>query len=670
MRALAVSAVFLYHLWPHHLTGGYVGVDVFFVISGYLITSHLVGELQNTGRIRVGTFWARRAKRLLPASLLVLLLVSIAVLVWVPRTLWRQFLGEVVASTLYVQNWYLASSSVDYSGADNNPSPVQHFWTLSVEEQFYFVLPLVLIAAAVAARALSRRSASVALLAICLVTAGSFVYSVWFTHWSAGAAYFSTLTRAWEFGLGALVVALPAVRGRVLREVLGAAGLVCVLLAVFLFSAATPFPSYTALLPAGGTAIILWIGAGTFLGATGRLHPVAFLGRTSYAIYLWHWPPIVLLPFIIGAPLTLPTRLAIIVGTLVVAWLSTTYWEDRVRFSPRLLGRARPRVVAAWSAGAMALVLAIPLAGLAVDHTERARLQGVAEAVLDDQPDCFGASALADSCENPELAGVLIPAPADAADDDVNRSECWSRGNDPTLNVCSLGPDSGYERHLLAVGDSHNNALIGAYEEIAETRNWRIDVAGRAGCYWTDAELTQPTEQLAIVCAEWRAQLEDYISETDDLDAIVTTKARRDFETEAVVSPADRPADTVIDGMADAWSARPDVSVPVIALVDNPLLPVPVLPCVEEHGLNAATECAVARETALKPDGLAEAAARADNAHVVDLTDLYCDNEVCAPVVGHALVYRDERGHLTSTYALTVAPFLADELARVMDGAT
>jgi len=134
LRALAVGSVMLYHLWPNRLTGGYVGVDVFFAISGYLIAGHLLAEIDATGRLRPARFWARRAKRLLPASTLALLATTLAIIAWVPHYLWHQFLTEIAASTLESENWLLAHNAVDYLAANNAASPTQHFWSLAVEE--------------------------------------------------------------------------------------------------------------------------------------------------------------------------------------------------------------------------------------------------------------------------------------------------------------------------------------------------------------------------------------------------------------------------------------------------------------------------------------------------------------------------------------------------------
>src|SRR5690625_6595361 len=137
LRALAVGLVLLFHLWPHHVSGGFVGVDVFFVVSGFLITGHLYRELAGTGRIALSKFWARRVMRLLPLAFTVLVVSLVAMLLFLPQTVWNMNIRQILGSLFYVENWVLAADSVDYMAADNEPSLVQHYWSLSIEEQFY-----------------------------------------------------------------------------------------------------------------------------------------------------------------------------------------------------------------------------------------------------------------------------------------------------------------------------------------------------------------------------------------------------------------------------------------------------------------------------------------------------------------------------------------------------
>src|SRR5690625_1620526 len=206
MRAVAIGLVLIYHAGLSQLPGGFVGVDVFFVISGFLITGLLIREIERTGRISLRRFYARRAKRLLPATGVVLIATSLLTWLTISAVEWRDFGLDIVASALYVVNWQLASRSVDYLAEDVGLSPVQHFWSLAVEEQYYIVWPLLL---AVLAWSLKRRrsvnvrrSMSVAIALLIIV---SFASSIYFTSDDPARAFFITPTRLWELGIGAAV---------------------------------------------------------------------------------------------------------------------------------------------------------------------------------------------------------------------------------------------------------------------------------------------------------------------------------------------------------------------------------------------------------------------------------------------------------------------------------
>ncbi len=669
-------AVLAFHLWPNRLTGGYVGVDVFFVVSGYLITSHLLSEVVQTGRLRLGRFWARRAKRLLPASLLVLLTTAVAVVVLVPSERWPQFLTEVSASGLYVQNWRLAADSVDYLAvAGHTPSPVQHFWTLSVEEQFYVMVPLLLLVAAwVAGRAAgsARRSAGsvrravgsprmAALLIVAGVTTASLGYSIWLTATAAPVSYFSTFSRAWEFGVGALLAFIPPPSHTWLKRAATAIGVVAILAAAVLFDGATVFPGALAAIPVVGTALAIWAGRGTALEWSGGFTPVALVGSASYAIYLWHWPLLTLMPYATGHPLTRADKLVVVVATFVVAYVSMRFVENPVRFSPRLLGGTRrPRTVALWSVVGMLAVLAISVPAVQVAE-RRDAAASLASARLQASAECIGAAVPATGCAvDADVRGELIPGVA-LLHDDANRTQCWSTRGDSALHVCSVGPAQGYTKHLLALGDSHNNTLLGAYESIAAERNWRIDVAGRIGCYWTDATLEFGTDALNRECEEWRDQVTAHVAAAEDLDGVVVTNARR---TPVVPRDGESVDDAAARGLASAWRSVPDGAV-VLGLVDNPVMSSGNIDCVQQHGLDAAAACAVPRAEALGSQSMQRAVSATPGARLIDLSDLFCEPRVCRPVVGNVVVYRDS-AHLTAAYAKTLAPFLGDQLERAL----
>ena len=264
MRAIAVGMVVLYHLYPNVLPGGFAGVDVFFVISGFLITGHLLREYQKNGRISLLGFWGRRAKRLVPAAALVLSVTWVASRLILPATALDDTARQIRASALYFQNWQLAWNAVDYLKSDNAASPVQHFWSLSVEEQFYLGWPLLFLLAALVALTARKRGRIARGHQALVVLAGavvvcSFAYSVYYTRVNPAGAYFVTTTRIWELGLGGLIALLPArAAARLGRAgLLGCVGLALVIASAFVLSGSMAFPGALALLPAGGAALLI-----------------------------------------------------------------------------------------------------------------------------------------------------------------------------------------------------------------------------------------------------------------------------------------------------------------------------------------------------------------------------------------------------------------------------
>jgi peptidoglycan/LPS O-acetylase OafA/YrhL len=671
LRAFAVLAVVLYHLWPGRLPGGFVGVDVFFVISGFLITGHLLRELVTTGRIGLAGFWARRAKRLLPGAFLTIVATGTAVLLWVPSALWGQYGRELIASTVYVQNWQLAADSVDYLAQGNQASPFQHFWSLSVEEQFYIALPLLLLAALwLVRRSLRRGTSAVTVVRIVLgaVVVLSFAWSIVQTQTASGIAYFSTATRAWEFALGGLAATVPlaaprTLPARVVRVVgawVGAAGLV---LSLVVITAATPFPGSAAALPVVSATLVVLFGGRSGLQRIGRFAPIGFLGRISYAVYLWHWPAVVIVPIVLRHELTTKDKVAILVGAVVVASITTLCIEEPLRFS-RWVKALRPRRVALYGALSTVVVVALGVASLTALHVQQVQAAEFAKQLGRGDVRCFGAAALissSDPCVNPALADVRVPSAANALDDDANRAACWSNDSD-AFNVCALGPKTGYTKHLIAIGDSHNNVLVDTYERIAEAENWRIDVAGHQSCYLTTAVQKAGSAEQVADCNGWKQNAMAYLRSHSDLDGVVVTHSTGNG---SVIPPAGKSNDdTVVDGLVDAWRSAADAGIPIIALRDNPTARPDVVACVGQMSGATTSGCDSSRANALRLfDGSEQAAARLPGkVRTIDLTDYYCTATVCPAVIGGVLVHRDPT-HLTNTFAKTLSPYLGDEIA-------
>jgi peptidoglycan/LPS O-acetylase OafA/YrhL len=339
-----------------------MGVDVFFVVSGFLITGLLLRDAEQRGRISLRTFYLRRARRILPAAVSVLAVVSLLTLALVPQREWRSWFREIVASALYYENWQLAVDSQIPRRAGLESTPVQHFWSLSVEEQFYLFWPLLLIAALWLAARRGVGSRRVLLLLLGAVTAASFVHCIVLTALDPDLAYFSTFTRTWEFGVGgllALVAAAPLRRSDGVRAAVSLVGLVLIIVPIVTFRAPEVFPGAIVLVPVVGTLAVIWAGMPHVAWSPAQLAalpPVQWMGNVSYSLYLWHWPIFMFMPYLTGMPSPPWLMVLLVAVSLLVAGLSKRYIEDPFRTPANGL-RARPSVVLGALAAVMALVV-------------------------------------------------------------------------------------------------------------------------------------------------------------------------------------------------------------------------------------------------------------------------------------------------------------------------
>ena len=414
-----------------------------------------------------------------------------------------------------------------------------------------------------------------------------------------------------------------------------------------------------------GAALVLAAGTRSTAGrsSVGRHRCALSSDGLSYAIYLWHWPAVVLLPVVLGHPLGTTSKLAVLVGALVLAAASTLLVEEPLRARVRTV-RMRPFRVAVIGLVATAVVVALGAGTLTAVHVQQVQAQAFTERLARGDVDCFGAAThigSADPCVNPRLADVRVPAPAAALHDDANEDACWSNTT-ADFNVCSFGPRTGYRKHLLAVGDSHNNALITAYAAIAEREHWRIDVAGHIGCYFTTATQQAPTEAYTDSCQGWKQNAVRWVQDhADGLDALLVTHAATKSPVIAT-DGADADA-TVVRGLVGAWRSATENGVPVIALRDNPTARDDVLACLAQMRGPTTGACDLPRDQALAAfDGSEQAvAAIGDRARYVDLTDWYCSATTCPAVIGGVLTHRDPT-HLTATFATTLAPALGSAL--------
>ncbi|MBT1670961.1 acyltransferase [Curtobacterium flaccumfaciens pv. flaccumfaciens] len=687
VRAIAIGAVVLYHLFPEVLPGGYVGVDVFFVISGFLITAHIAKPLA-TGRFSFRAFYARRAWRLLPASMATLFVTVILTAVFVPRTLWKDFTEQIIASALYVENWALAGNAVDYSALASDASIVQHFWSLSTEEQFYAVWPLVLwFCAFVRYRRRRRNGVSLApaiAVALGIVFVLSLAYSIWATAHTP-ASYFLTTTRAWEFAAGGLLwlglqrVRIPAA----LAAAMSWTGLVLVATTALRFDASTPFPSWTALIPIIGVSLVIaggmpepaWSPAFLY-----RLRPVQWLGDVSYSLYLWHWPLLIVMPFVIGTPTGEATPLwakgIVLVVALVLAHFSRRLIEQPViAFSSERMRARHPRhrgVLVLAIAGM--LVVAVPAASMywsVVREETAGAATGVtvtADGTLTSRA-CHGAAAMQPGADCAQVdAADITPSPVQAGSDafaDQSGAGCQVAGDDTTVRGCEVGDPDGTVR-LAIVGDSHAANYVPSLELIAKAKHWSLTTYLHSGCPMTRALVTPS-------CNTWKADTLERLQQ-ERYDVVFVAAMSRTPWPHGIIRHADEMTPQVRDDAAGqyakTWVRLQQAGSSIVALRDNPdpgiggVSDVPS--CVEQHGDGAA--CDVSEADALIDDPVAQAARTTPGVTLIDSTAMFCADGTCPSVIGGVVVYRQVQ-HVTQTYARSMAPFLEPKVTAAVEAA-
>jgi peptidoglycan/LPS O-acetylase OafA/YrhL len=660
MRALAVGMVVIYHLYPSLLPGGFAGVDVFFVISGFLITGHLLREYQKTGRIALLDFWGRRAKRLVPAAALVLTVTWVASRFVLPATQLADTASQIRASALYYQNWQLAWNAVDYLKSDSAASPVQHFWSLSVEEQFYLGWPLLFLLAALVAltarrRARRTRGHHAVLLLAGAVVVGSLWYSVYYTHANPSGAYFVTTTRIWELGLGGLLALLPAgLSARIGRfGLLGWAGLGLVIVSAFVLSGTNAFPGYLALLPAGGAAVLILGGSAAGRFGPHRLtstRPMVFVGGISYSLYLWHWPLIVLYIAWSGRRIGVVAALAIIVVAVSLSWLTKVWVEDKVRTASLLSGHG-------WRSVSTALAAVVPVVLVTLYIAAQ---PGPLNSRLG--PNYPGAAALASKVTKvkPE---PFLPMPSQ-----IKLPAYWQQGclvpqASPTPKECVYGDTSHPALTVALVGDSMAGDWFTPLQQIADQRHWKLVTELHSICPLTPTLMITPHATGPYTpCHAWGAAVMHDLITSIRPDVVITS----DWPGLATVKhPAGGVAaqQEVGAGMAKYWDQLEDHGISVVAIRESPDVGLNVPDCLSKHTPEMCTVSKAKAEVHNPPTKYAVRAA-SGKVPLINMDSLICGPATCPPVVGNVLVYQDSH-HLTSTYALTTAPYLEKRLLKV-----
>jgi peptidoglycan/LPS O-acetylase OafA/YrhL len=658
LRALAVVAVILDHFlgWP---SGGFVGVDVFFVISGFLITSLLLREHDRSGTISFTGFYLRRVKRIMPAALLVIVASVGAAYALFSSTRFNATLWDGIWATLFGANWRFAILGTDYFQAGGPVSPLQHYWSLAVEEQFYFIWPwlMLLIFWAISRRRFASEGDAQRIIgvAIVLLTVVSFVWSVWETQNNASWAYFSTFSRAWELGVGAVVAVYGSSFSRIqpfIRHALGWAGLGGIVLAIFVMNDTVAFPGPSAALPVLAAAVLILAGTGQERSSLWLLtNPVSrYLGDISYSLYLWHFPVAILLLSLYPGD----SAEYYVFGTLIIlvaSILSFHLVENPARNfvwrkkAPHISSERTKRTSLIWL-GVLAMVTAVTVTAALMPReapvearalSPKPTLSSASGAPVKDK--CWGAAAL-DSRANcvRELGTEVLPNPKTLADDTGNSYACFPQKGEP-MKTCSYG---GGTTRVALVGDSHAASLLPGLSEQAQAQGWTLDTYVGVGCIWAMAS--------CAAMDEIQAKLTEV-----QYDIVITSAYRGSGETDKVAQAA---------AFANEWQPVVSGGSKVIVVEDVPIGVGPAVDCVQRVNFNAAkNECTIDLAAAFRvEDAAAMAVADVPNSVVIDTSKYFCIANACPAVIGNVLVYRDDISHISANYSKTLGPYLAKDI--------
>ena len=465
LRALAALLVTLFHAkW---VNGGFIGVDIFYVISGFLITGLLLREIERTGTINFKEFYARRFKRLLPTSFFVLLVTAVASWLLIPDTM-RSSLGrDIIAASLYVSNYLFAWWQADYQNLDATPSPVIHYWSLAVEEQFYLIWPLLILFFFIAATKFKKKILLTLLVAT--VTALSFVFSIYQTETSPIWAFYSLPTRAWELGLGALLVLLPPIKT---KKLVGLLGFIFIIVSAFIFDETTAFPGVNAVLPVLGTVMLIstinsWP---PFLNDVANSRMFQWLGEISYPLYLWHWPLLVLPSTYFARPLAIYERILAIIATIILADLTHRFIEEPFRKH-----KTEPTLVFKRS-GVITLVSVLIGTAIIFSSSDKIDVSGI----------------------NGAVSLAQIKARPLVYDDGCHANYAQTKSDE------CIYADTKSDKTMVLYGDSHAAQWFPALMEIASRSGYRLISLTKSACPSVDTVRLDQGGFKMSRCKQWR----------------------------------------------------------------------------------------------------------------------------------------------------------------------
>lgn len=615
LRGVAVLLIVAFHVGIPGFRGGFIGVDIFFVLSGYLITRLLMNEIDKSGGIDLPRFYARRARRLLPSLALMVAVVTAVALIVLPPLEQKTLAGTALAASAYCSNFVLMHQASYYFSAEAHSNPLLHTWSLGVEEQFYLVWPLLVLLG------YSKRQSRNPIAVIVAAVALSLAASIWLAYRNPPWGFYGSPARAWEFGIGGLASLLPSQRlvahGRTVLA-LGWFGLAALAGACVRLPAETGLPGGALLIPVLGTSVMLISGAARLGGSVAlvlSLPVLRSLGKYSYSWYLWHWPILTLAEACLSS-LPLYGRVLCAAAALGLAVRSTRWIENPIRFHPRLIQRTT------WSLG---LALLLTLGGIAISGSWRLLVQRTEQFKVFVRP--------------------ILDVPR------FYQFGCATPFLDEHLRECVFG-DVNSSTQVVLLGDSHAAQWFPALETISTQNHWRLVTMIKLGCpavflRVVQAKLGREEQQ----CAVWREAAVKRIAEIGAHAAIAATSTEY---------PRMSPQEW-FEGTRLLAQKLTSSGVQTLFMRDTPHARFRVPQCMARVAWRGSGNCDLMRSQALEQTvfGIEQAVAKTlPYVWNIDLSDQICGPERCEVVQSGRIILRDG-DHLAASYVESLAPALA-----------
>lgn len=670
LRAIAVLSVVVYHLWPSSLTGGFMGVDIFFVISGYLMTTTILKDVSiitaTSSKLKATTaflvaFYARRIKRLIPAAAVTLLAILGLVCATGNLNLITKTADQVLSSAFFVQNWKLANDATDYLAPSEPPTAVQHFWSLSLEEQFYLVWPLLIVVISLLTSSLfllyKKTRISGATLPLTVLAGAFFVYGFLLTMTQPTVAYFVTPARVWELMIGGMLAFLPTLRHYDLKLLLPWLGATLIAYSLYKFDGVN-FPGWHALVPVLGTSLILYGGSSAIESKASFTHffkakPIQWIGDISYSLYLWHWPLIILLPLLftinIEGPSGFQLKSSILILSLLAAWLSYRYVEQ-----PAIRWRPKKRWIYIAFAGTLLVVgsAAVIISSISQQKAKDG-LQVLHQTALGDSP-CFGGRAIThvDKCGNPY--GVINKDWYQFVKTDKSLSLIQDNGrwcdyyrvaeNTDPGRFCEYG-DRTAPTDIVIWGDSHADHWANALNDIGRRTHTKFTHFSSGDC---------AADNITATACRDRIQSLKNTGILQKSNAVVISVVTKDN--------IERMRNTV-------ETIKSITSSPIFLMEDVPSAGVNGGPDCFSKGLSCkeSTDTATGMTTSVNNKLVNNGILTQKS--IIPTKNMFCHDAFCYSYIGGVSVYRDTsnmgdyiNSHVSSVYALSISSLLEQSL--------